>query len=151
MTLHVSTGRLGVYRGTDLLDITRATADRDPGAPGRFLAPSWTIVRAAKAGMQRAKELRSQGHPEEADRIAARTWARYEPAYHLEMLQSYRHNRDAWEEWLSKETVTFCCVCPTAPCHRFLAAEYFVRLGAVYDGERTAAQMTLDVGIGGKL
>lgn len=50
MTLQVFTARI-TYGGADALDITRKTADRDPAAPGRWWAPSWSIVREAKAGL----------------------------------------------------------------------------------------------------
>ena len=145
MTLHVWTARLS-YGGPDRLDITRATADKDPGAPGRFWAPSWKLVRMARYGLGHAQELRAAGEREQADRIAAQTWARYQDEYRDEMLRSYREFRSEWERLLARDQITLVCFCTTRQCHRFLLAEYLVRLGAVYEGESPAEEQRGKVG-----
>lgn len=137
MPLQVYTARI-TYGGADALDITRKTADRDPSAPGRWWAPSWSIVREAKAGSAHATRLRELRNPAQADRIAAQSWARYEERYRQEMLASYRLNRAAWDELLARESVTLCCFCPSpGTCHRRLLAGYLGQLGAMVHGERT--------------
>lgn len=117
MTLLVRTARVS-YRGPDALDVTRKSAKpRDI-----TFAPSWRILRPAL-------DARSNGHLEEA-------WPGYVADYTHEMRQSYRENRERWEELLARETVTLCCYCSDPlHCHRTLLAGFLVKLGARYEGE----------------
>lgn len=56
---------------------------------------------------------------------------------------SYNKNESAWDELLSRKTVTLLCYCSnTTHCHRKILAEILVKLGAVYAGEATITTMT---------
>lgn len=101
------------YSGDDRLDIT--VKGKDP--IGRLFAPSWEMVMGSKEG-----------------RIS---WPEYKEMYKELMRNSYRQHKDVWGEILNREEVTLVCFCQTgADCHRYLLADYFVKLGAEYMGER---------------
>ena len=57
---------------------------------------------------------------------------------YLKLMQaSYMHNRVEWDKILKMDEVTFVCFCKANSfCHRYLLAELFVNLGAIYKGER---------------
>ncbi len=101
------------YSGADRLDITVKGKD----LIGKVFAPTWKMVMGSKEGKI--------------------SWDEYKDMYKDLMRQSYREHRDAWDEVLSREEVTFVCFCKADnPCHRYLLAEYFSVLGADYRGER---------------
>ena len=101
------------YSGNDRLDIT--VKGKDP--VGRIFAPTWKMVMGAKEG----KITRDE----------------YQKMYREMMQVSYRQHRDAWHAILNRDEVTLVCFCPSnSDCHRYLLADYFAKLGAVYLGER---------------
>lgn len=125
-------------RDADRLDITRGGCDRARSAgrpaPGIIFAPSKELLRQGLADRAAAR-----GDPD-AERIA---WERYAALYRLEMLDSYRRHRAAWEAFLEQERVVFVCFCTgedalAERCHRFLLAGFYARLGADYRGELEA-------------
>jgi uncharacterized protein (DUF488 family) len=53
------------------------------------------------------------------------------------MRASYRTHTAEWKAFLQREEVTLVCFCADPRmCHRTLAADILVKLGAVYFGER---------------
>ena len=154
MTLRVHTARVS-YGGADRLDITRKSAPPE----GIAFAPSWAILRPALDAMKRARsvrevaaaksrlELAALRSPEaSADVQVIRTialvqeddiWALYAQAYTLEMRESYRTQRPAWDALLARESVTLVCYCTDpARCHRTVLAGILAKLGAINEGER---------------
>ncbi len=130
MGLRVHTARLS-YRGADRLDITRQYAK----AAGLPFAPSWKILRPVLNARARWK----QNGISEANRMSEEIalWNTYTENYLAEMRVSYARSRPAWTAVLAREEVTLCCVCPHAVyCHRYLAADILVKLGATRHGER---------------
>lgn len=64
------------------------------------------------------------------------TKAIYTEMYYKRMRESYVRNRARWNEILNMDVVVFKCYCDSDDfCHRFLLADIFVKLGAVYMGE----------------
>lgn len=141
MTLRLYTARLGVYRGTDLLDITRGSGLGD----GLAFAPSeallWPALRARKQG----------------GAAWLHAWEAYVPAYQAEMLVSSGAtvplpmlaavlvarghgvipNPDAWTRLLARDVATIACACwDGVRCHRHLLATILVGMGVTYEGER---------------
>ena len=101
------------YSGDDRLDIT--VKGRDP--VGRIFAPSWKLVMGSKEGKI--------------------TWNEYQKMYRELMRNSYRQHRDTWDNILNRDEVTLVCFCKSDSfCHRYLVADYLVKLGAGYLGER---------------
>lgn len=135
----VYTARIGVYVGTDALDITRKSGR----GVGLALAPTWAILRPALDARTRAQALLAAPlltpyAVAEAAQIEADAWATYLPAYLAEMRQSYVVQRDAWNLLLVCPLLTLCCYC-TDPerCHRtVLARTILPTLGCTYGGER---------------
>ncbi len=104
MTLTICTARLA-YSGFDRVDVTRKA-----GSP---FAPSWALLRAAKAI---------------PDKLAA--WDFYVPRYQAEMRRSWRTHKSAWLELLARDRVVLCCYCAQpAVCHRSLLAGLLVKAG----------------------
>ena len=154
MTLRVHTARVS-YAGPDRLDVTRKSA----GPDGIAFAPSWAILRPALDALRCAEALRAAsecGPVEGADParfadaaahlchaagiVREATWALYREAYTMEMRESYRRNRAAWDALLAREQTTLVCYCvDPAKCHRALLAAILVKLGARDMGERGAA------------
>jgi len=61
----------------------------------------------------------------------------YTKQYLERMRISYMHHRGKWNEILNMDDVTFICFCKrNSFCHRYILANIFVGLGAVYMGER---------------
>lgn len=101
------------YTCEDRLDIT--VKGKDP--VGRIFAPSWKMVIGIKEGKV--------------------DWDEYSSMYHALMVDSYKENRVIWDEVLKRGKVTLVCFCKEgSQCHRYLLAEYFEKLGAMYQGER---------------
>lgn len=130
-------------RDPDRLDITRMGCERarvagEP-APGIIFAPSKELLRQGLADRAAAR-----GNPE-AERVA---WESYAARYRIEMADSYRRHRDAWEALLGRERAVLVCFCSgedarTERCHRFLLARFLSspKLGALaadYRGELAA-------------
>ena len=151
MTPRVHTARVS-YGGADRLDITRKSAPPE----GIAFAPSWAILRPALDALTLARTLRDgstaltpQGADAAiyadgaavarriADAVTASTWDLYRAAYTLEMRESYRRSRPAWDAILARESVTLVCYCtdPTR-CHRTVLAGILAKLGAINEGER---------------
>ena len=66
------------------------------------------------------------------------SWDEYKEMYRRLMRESYHKHKDVWDEVLSRDEVTLVCFCQSGKlCHRYLLAEYLVKLGAEYLGERT--------------
>lgn len=165
MPLVVYTARLDPHlRDPDLLDVTRAGADRAlrrrQPAPGEPFAPSWMILGPAVRRRAHAERtLRGEG----LRGALADLWSWYAPRYVAEMRVSYRldrafwgplevaaaagegktpgrvPDRAAWEALLARPRVVLGCVCPTTPdalhCHRHLLAGILRKLGAENRGE----------------
>lgn len=104
-----------LWTGPGRLDVTRSAVDRGVVA-GEPFAPSRSIVSRMQRGVI--------------------TWERYTALYRAEMRASYRANRAAWDELLSRSEVTLVCFCVGLHCHRYLLADILVRLGAESGGER---------------
>lgn len=126
MTLQIFTARIGC-RDADVLDVTRAGAEKRPG-PGSAFAPSRALLNPYIARRR-------------AGRLTAADWQEYSERYREEMRQSYRANRAAWDALLARDRVVLACYCVAIPeiqCHRVLLARILEQLGAVYGGELAA-------------
>lgn len=145
MSLRVYTARVSCA-DPDRFDITRGSGEL-PAAP---FAPSWAILRPALEARNRATLLRrgpgkarpgTEAPSAEADAIEDAAWAVYVPAYMAEMRRSYRENRPAWAELLSRPRVVLVCYCTDAArCHRTLLAGILGKLGADVLGELPAGR-----------
>lgn len=136
MSLRVFTARLGVYRGADGLNITRA--GNDP--LGSAFAPSWGLLNRTKARQRQAKTLRGLGKIAEATAMEGETFVQYTFSFAAEMHASREEHPDAWTEVLARDEITLLCVCADAlRCHRTLVAVDLGLLGAEYMGERVEA------------
>jgi hypothetical protein len=101
------------YSGSDRLDITV----KGKNSIGKYFAPTWNIVYMFRDG--------------------SIDWSEYTRIYTDLMRTSYIKHRDIWEEVLSRDEVTFVCFCRKgSDCHRYLLADIFTKIGAVYRGER---------------
>jgi len=129
VSLDLYTARVS-YGGPDRLDVARQTSD----ATGVVFAPSWALLRPAKAAQR-------------AGTFDAAAWAAYERAYVNEMRFSYARNAGTWLGLLRRHgSVTLCCFCVLAPgkpwCHRLPLAAVLVKTAAAhgfevrYRGER---------------
>lgn len=99
------------YKGTDRFDVTIKTKEHPE------FCPTWDMVMGIKKGIITEEEYAKQ--------------------YHDLMIKSWRKNRKAWEELLSMGEVTLVCFCKKGSfCHTYLLAEYLVKLGAVFMGDR---------------
>ena len=144
--LMVYAARIGT-RDPDALNITRK--GNDPigvvWAPSHaILRPALDLRRIAGALVAGAAEARANGADDRVDvgddiaaRIEGATWALYREAYLMEMRESYRRDRGAWERLLARERTCLVCYCVDAEhCHRrILGAHILPRLGAVWCGE----------------
>lgn len=122
MTLRIFTSTYGC-RDVDRLDITRGGGERARAqgrpVPGIVFAPSLELLR-------RGQHDRAAAGGDAA--LQAGAWHRYAAHYRLEMRESYRRHRAAWEELLRRERVVLCCFCSRddaalGRCHRLLAGE----------------------------
>lgn len=105
------------YSGIDRLDITRKS-----GTEGLIFAPSWQIlgprIKARKQGV-------------------FLPWEDYVCDFTKEMRESYKNNKDRWKFYANVPMITLCCYCTDFNfCHRTLVANFLVKLGAEYKGER---------------
>lgn len=127
MTLEAWTGRVfDLVPGLDpdRVDITRSAANRGDQRAAVF-APSSSILRPALLAFRRGGV------------DAERAWLSYKYEYIREMRDSYRRNREAWEQTLAQGRLVFQCFCERRErCHRgILVSEILVRLGARDMGE----------------
>ena len=100
------------YSGERRLDITARNGSD-------LFRPSWEEVAKFKYGKQDAKAREE-----------------YETYYHAAMLESYKNYKNGWERLLEADWVVLVCYCKADTfCHRYLLADYLVKLGAVYKGE----------------
>ena len=118
--LSLYTSRIGKYNGLDAVDVTVKSGDK------RF-APLWEDLMRFKNG-----EI---------------NWEEYQHIYKDRMRASYRKNRTAWEELLTRHEATLLCYCPLPEhCHRLILVEILKALGenggtqVKYLGERPVAQ-----------
>lgn len=154
--LRVYTARVS-YGGADHLNITRRTAEKHRHAngeahPGEPFAPSRAILNPALDLFHNTGAVLAfaKTHPLPGDAEAVKfaaivqraAWALYAEAYRLEMRESYRAHRAAWDALLARAEVTLCCFCTDAAhCHRtVLARDLLSRLGAIYAGEREVSR-----------
>ena len=55
----------------------------------------------------------------------------YKDMYYKLMKQSYKNNRNEWDNLLAKESIILMCYCyPQSFCHRYLLRDILVKLGA---------------------
>ncbi len=82
-----------------------------------ILSPTWEIVMGIKLGKLNEKE--------------------YTNLYTQLMRDSYRQRKKEWEDLLKKDKIILGCYCPPTKnfCHRYIAANILVKLGATYLGE----------------
>lgn len=97
------------YKGESRVDITVKTGIK-------IFAPTWDMVNKIKN-----KQI---------------TQEEYAKQYYELMRTSYGKNKNEWGRFLRNDRLVFVCFCPKDSfCHRYLLAEIFVKLGAMYNGE----------------
>lgn len=110
MALKVYTSTFG-YRGEDRFDITVKTKEH------AAFCPTWDMVMNYKNKSMSEEE--------------------YTKLYHDMMVESWRKHNHDWRDLLAMNEVTLVCFCPKGSfCHRYLLAEYLVKCGAEYMGDR---------------
>ena len=91
------------------LDVTVKSGDK-------AFAPTWKMVMGVKQGRMSEEE--------------------YTREYYERMRESYRQNRQRWDEVLSMEEAVLACYCRAGSfCHRYLLKDMLVKCGAEYAGE----------------
>jgi uncharacterized protein YeaO (DUF488 family) len=109
--------RLGLTQNHSYLDITVKSGER-------AFAPTWTMVMGVKQG-----------------RISEDEYIR---EYYALMRESYRQNRQRWDEILRMDAVILACYCRADTfCHRYLLKDMLVKCGAEYIGEITSLADTI--------
>jgi uncharacterized protein YeaO (DUF488 family) len=112
MATRIYTCHIGRYKGEYGLDITVKSAS----GSAKAFAPTWDMVNGLKSGKL--------------------TWEAYTVAYLTKMRESYKTNRAAWDELLSREVVVLLCYCAEwTRCHRWLLAHMLEKCGAEFMGE----------------
>jgi len=108
--------RLGLDKDSRYIDITVKSGDK-------AFAPTWKMVMGSKQ-----------------DRI---TDEEYTNQYTELMRQSYKVNRERWNEVLNLDEVILACYCKADSfCHRYLLKDMLVKCSAEYIGEiRTLADI----------
>lgn len=140
MTLRVFTARVS-YGGPDRFDVTRKSG----GPEGEPFAPSWKILQPFFRLRKRSERAWEDaggdpGRQCEAVDLQEAAWTTYVEAFTIEMRESFRTRRPAWDGLLARGRVVLVCYC-TDPlrCHRtLLARDILPRLGATYGGELPA-------------
>ena len=103
--------RLGLVNDPRYLDTTVKSGDKT-------FAPTWKMVMGHKEG-----GLSDQDYTDQ---------------YYAMMRESYRQNRQRWDEILAMNEVILACYCSAETfCHRYLLKDILVKLGAEYKGEIT--------------
>lgn len=101
--------KLGLGKDSRYLDITVKSGDK-------AFAPTWKIVMSSKQGRITDEEYTRQ--------------------YTELMRQSYKVNRQRWDEVLNLDEVILACYCKADSfCHRYLLKDMLVKCGAEYVGE----------------
>jgi uncharacterized protein YeaO (DUF488 family) len=101
--------RLGLGKYSRYLDITVKSGDK-------AFAPTWKMVMGSKQGRNTDEEYTRQ--------------------YTELMRQSYKSNRQRWDEVLNLDEVILACYCKADSfCHRYLLKDMLVKCGAEYVGE----------------
>ena len=101
--------KLGLGKDSRYLDITVKSGDK-------AFAPTWKMVMGSKQ-----------------DRITDEEYTRQ---YTELMRQSYKTNRECWNEVLNLDEVILACYCKADSfCHRYLLKDMLVKCGAEYVGE----------------
>ena len=60
----------------------------------------------------------------------------YTKQYYTLMRNSYRNNKQQWQNVLNQQRFVFVCYCNSKSfCHRKLLTDILIKLGAEYDGE----------------
>ena len=110
MPLKVYTGTFN-YKGTDRFDITVKTKEHPE------FCPTWNMVMGIKNRTMSEEE--------------------YTNEYRTLMVNSWKNKKYAWIDLLARDTVTLVCFCKKGSfCHRYLLADYLVKCGAIYMGDR---------------
>lgn len=108
LKIYTSTFR---YSGKDRFDITVKTKEHPE------FCPTWDMVTGIKKGYITEEE--------------------YSLKYHDLMITSWKKHRSAWTDLLNMDEITLVCFCAKGTfCHRYLLAQYLVKMGAVYLGDR---------------
>jgi hypothetical protein len=109
-TIQISAAhRLRLTQDPRYLDTTVKSGDK-------AFAPTWKMVMGVKEG-----------------RISEEEYTR---EYLDRMRESYRNNRQRWDEVLGMDEVLLACYCPAGSfCHRYLLRDMLVKCGAEYAGE----------------
>lgn len=109
-TIQISVAkRLELDRDPRYLDITVKSGDKT-------FAPTWEMVMGVKRSRMTEED--------------------YTQEYYAMMRESYRNNRQRWDEVLNMEEVILACYCwPDSFCHRYLLKDMLVKCGAEYRGE----------------
>lgn len=101
--------KLGLINDSRYLDITVKSGDK-------AFAPSWKMVMGSK------EDIIADGE--------------YTRQYTELMRQSYKTNRQRWNEVLNLDEVILACYCKADSfCHRYLLKDMLVKCGAEYVGE----------------
>ena len=101
--------RLGLTKELRYLDITVKSGDK-------AFAPTWKMVMGYKEGTLSLED--------------------YTEEYYRLMRESYRRNRQRWDEIIGMDEVILACYCRAGDfCHRYLLKDMLVKLGAEYRGE----------------
>ena len=101
--------RLGLMDDSRYLDITVKSGDK-------AFAPTWKMVMGSKQSKITDEEYTRQ--------------------YIELMRQSYRANKQRWDEVLNLDEVILACYCKADTfCHRYLLKDMLVKCGAEYTGE----------------
>ena len=99
------------YRGQDRFDITVKTKEHPE------FCPTWEMVAGYKNGSMSEEE--------------------YTRLYHELMVESWRKYNKAWRDLLALNEATLVCFCKKNTfCHRYLLAQYLVKCGVEYIGDR---------------
>jgi len=106
-TIQVSVARsLKLTKDPRYLDITVKSGDE-------AFAPTWKMVMGSREGSISQEEYTRQ--------------------YYDLMRQSYRQNRERWDEVLAADEVILACYCRAGSfCHRYLLKDMLMKRGAAY-------------------
>ena len=109
-TIQISVAKkLGLDKDSRYIDITVKSGDKD-------FAPTWKMVMGSKESKITDEEYTNQ--------------------YTELMRQSYKENRQRWDELLNLDEVILACYCKADTfCHRYLLKDILVKCGAEYVGE----------------
>lgn len=106
-TIQISVAKsLELTKDSRYLDITVKSGDK-------AFAPTWKMVMGSKENKISQEEYTGQ--------------------YYELMQQSYRRNRERWDEILAMDEIILACYCRADSfCHRYLLKDMLVKCGSVY-------------------